>query len=131
MKDKIGNLFLELHKDRIKLAEAMMWDNIIDGNDGQPWGIDPKAPPFDGSIQYMPHGHLPDPETDANDCNALIKHLNGLGHKVMVELFPKCTLGKPPSVQVRLTLAGRGGSEYWSGENWMHGVCELALKVIE
>ena len=67
---------------------------------------------------------LPDPENGANDCHALIKYLNGLGYE------PKCEWRKSRNgafVEIR-----RG--EYydaWQGKNWMHGVCELALKVIE
>ncbi len=68
------------------------------------------------------------PFTDANDCNALIKHLGAKWsvqvnfsserHPAYVELYgPRDMTNRP--------------SHRWHGDNWMHGVCELAFKVIE
>ena len=62
-----------------------------------------------------------DPFTDANDCETLIKHLNGLGHPVKLDF-------RLDKHVVRIIYFGQ--ALLWTGDNWMHGVCELALKVI-
>ena len=63
------------------------------------------------------------PFKDANDCNALIKHLNELGWQVQI---------RHRSDKTQTVAVSKGiGYEMYEGDNWMHGVCELALKVIE
>ena len=66
---------------------------------------------------------VPDPKNDANDCNALIKHLNELGATVKVE-----HTRSGMKDYVRVYYNHMKGIEC---DNWMHGVCELALKVID
>ena len=76
---------------------------------------------------------LPDPFTDANACNALIKHLNGLGYGIDIYLRPWMT-DHVAAVTVNGPCDHHDKSWddlRWQGDNWMHGVCELALKVIE
>ena len=108
--------------DRIKLAEAMGWQRdekwdawILQVNDKQ------------RDICRDPD-RLPDPFTDANDCNALIKHLNGLGCEVHImwpgqkrtDLKPHVKIFRYPDKTIN-----------WRGDNYMQGVCELALKVLD
>jgi len=69
---------------------------------------------------------LPDPYTDANDCHDLIKHLNGLDMEVDTS---------QTKIQDSVTLRwfddeGRRVFDLWKGDNYMQGVCELALKVL-
>lgn len=68
---------------------------------------------------------LPDPFTDANDCDALIKHLNGQGYDV------QCIHGHREPAVVRTIRTSDWDCEEWSGDDWKQGVCELALKVID
>lgn len=70
----------------------------------------------------------PDPFTNANDCNALIKHLNGLGFEVHL-MFPSVER-KDLKHEVRIYNSPKG-RQLWRGDNWMHGVCELALNVLD
>ena len=67
--------------------------------------------------------NLPDPFTDANACNALITHII---EKIdgVVEVSHKkgdCFVSMYGAHQKEIT---------WTGSDWRHGVCELALKVI-
>jgi hypothetical protein len=62
-----------VYEDRIKLALAMGWE-IIEGY-AVPYGIAPSE---------ATERELPDPFTDANDCEALIEHLNGEGWQVEI-----------------------------------------------
>jgi len=64
------------------------------------------------------------PYEDANDCNALIKHLNGLGISVELHLDNN-------GYVVVFGYKNPDPFFNYEGDNWMHGVCELALKVIE
>lgn len=64
------------------------------------------------------------PLENANDCNALIKHLTGLGYLVTIEH------GERIHVCVRndnIVYDWRQKSDRY---DWMHGVCEIALKVL-
>ena len=91
-----------MNEARIKLAEAMGWE--------------------------FPHGptkHCPDPFTDANDCEALIKHLNGLGWNIEVVFGRR---GKYYVTFQQFPVAGKGLNR--ECDDWKQGVCELALKVM-
>ena len=105
---------------RIRLAEARGWTNCYQithqGGKRCTRGYRP-----DRKKGEQP-SEVPDPFTDANDCNALIKHLNGLGYVVKVEHY----LNGAADVGFQ----SHEKETWWSGDNWMHGVCELALKVI-
>ena len=66
-----------------------------------------------------------DPKNDATDCNTVIKHLNGLlGWHVQIIHYA------PDHAEVSIEQHPDGLPVDWEGDNWMHGVCELALKVI-
>lgn len=113
--------------DRIKLAETMGWERQAGEfdlkSDPDVWiGPDTKQGDFGN---YFDFDELPDPFTDANDCEALIRWLCSNGHSVRVD-FLEC-FDEPESSTVSLD-----GDE--SGDDcrfWKQGVCELALKVIE
>ena len=102
-------------KDRIKMALLMGWV----WREDPPLWTDPK-----GKFQFVTmRDRLPfDPENDANDCSALIIYLNRLGWIVRISIGPDAA-----DVWIE-TLANE--CHDWSGDNWMHGVCKLALKVI-
>ncbi|KKN66729.1 hypothetical protein LCGC14_0468400 [marine sediment metagenome] len=87
---------------RILLAEAMggpIWEAYI--NPGK----------------HPENVNLPDPFTDANDCEALIRWLNERGHHLEIRFYANgdsdVTIGLPKRI--------------WVGANWKQGVCELAL----
>lgn len=76
---------------------------------------------------------LSDPFTDANDCDALIKHLNGLGWDINI-WFSGNADSHRSNVSCRVRARFRDGSKDRYDipcDNWMRGVCELALKVLE
>ena len=108
--------------DRIKLAEAMGWGIGCDTCDGQEIGVPPgdTRPYGQGNLTVMP-----DPFTDANDCHALIKHLNGLGYYINIDFNHDGTVDM---------IIGKGDRyrdyELVAIEDYMQGVCELALKVL-
>ncbi len=104
---------------RIKLAEAMGWKHCQMRENLQRYCWQNPI-----SKLWVEESELPDPFTDANDCNALIKHLNGLG--IAIEL----NLDENGYVVVQGYKAPDPFFSY-EGDNWMQGVCELALKVIE
>ncbi len=115
--------------DRIKLAEAMGWYRITDPDEFvKQWKI-PATHFSDGAWVSPDHRNLTaelpfDPENDANDCNALIKHLNGLEWHVEIIHYAS------DHAEVSIEQHPDGLPVDWEGDNWMHGVCELALKVI-
>lgn len=114
---------------RIKLAEAMGYSRHEYGPDDRLAKL-PEGN-ADGGTYWLFIGDeyllkdLPDPENDANDCEALIKHLNAdydIGirfhreHGHSVEIYGVSEQGNKPI--------------HWTGDDWKQGVCELALKVI-
>ncbi len=106
--------------DRIRqLAEFMGWEEINYPNDGPMWRH--------CDCHWIRYKAPPDPFTDANDCNALIKHLNEQGAwRVNINIeshgdYVKIWRYKSPDTQ----------EIYWEGDNWMHGVAALALKVLK
>ena len=103
---------------RIKLAKAIGWKQ--EEHFGATRWIRPENKGTDGFLDLSF-----DPYTNANDCNALIKHLNGLGYDVQI-------LRNHREADVVRTIRTKDWDcEEWEGDNWMHGVCELALKVID
>ena len=66
---------------------------------------------------------LPDPENDANDCEALIVFLNEQGWEIEIDF----NIGAQGVVMWREDKS----LDCYAGNNWKQGVCELALKVIE
>ena len=116
--------------DRIKLAEAMGWIPAAHPQDRkyQCW-IDPNH-----NGRKVSDQQLPDPFTDANDCHALIKHLNG--QHISVSVTQWASYGTLPSVNVAGKCGVRfdhniGTHQEWTGDNYMQGVCELALEVLD
>lgn len=114
--------------DRIKLAEAMGW-KLIELADGTKYWQAPNEK-IEGAGQKNP----PDPFTDANDCEALIRHLNG--QKYDVEIWHS---GNGPehggrcNVSCRVKVSPTVGPYMREGlacDDWKQGVCELALKVL-
>ena len=101
----------------IKLAEFVGWKLLDISNSSYPM------------LQWQrPDGQLVatfDPFTDATDCSTVIKHLNGLGWHVEITHYA------PDHAEVSIEQHPDGLPVDWEGDNWMHGVCELALKVIE
>jgi hypothetical protein len=85
-------------------------------------------------IGLIPHGGMwyfpdtksvrktPQPHTDANDCDALIRALNEAGIAVSITHY---TNG------VSNVLLGHFKAGHWNGDDYKQGVCELALKVID
>ena len=112
---------------RIKLAEEMGYRPYPDADTPCWWS--PDGLTIHTLTDEFPHlSQLPDPLNDANDCEAVIKHLNGLGHHVMIDLNTDGT------VLVSVYDAGEPfdfPNPDWTGDDYKRGVCELALKVIE
>ena len=98
--------------DRIELAE-MDESERIDDRRRLATAIEWKP----GPLTY-----LPDPFTDANDCNALIKHLRSMDYEPKIDFrvgYVVITMHDTPRILE------------WQGDNWMNGVCELALKALK
>ena len=107
--------------DRIKLAEAV--DLLPDHFQG--WGEYRDAlEKYDGEIHRILLALIPDPKNDTNDCNAVIKHLNGLGWHVQIIHYTH------DHAEVSIDQHPDGLHINWEGTDWMHGVATLALKVI-
>ena len=111
--------------DRIKLAEAMGWEL----KDAETYSFVDSSKKNYRKQWYRPDGithstiKLPDPENDANDCEALIRWLEK-SHLVWITINFGC--GQQTAIH-----AWNDDVEFkWSGDNWKQGVCELALKVI-
>ena len=96
---------------RIKLAEAIggpIWEAYINP------GKHPECV------------ELPDPYTDANDCEALIRWLER-AHLIWLTVGFGC--GQQADIDA---YYDDGDSEFhWAGDDWKQGVCKLALKVID
>ena len=107
--------------DQDKLATAMGYVKISNytGSFADQQGTEHWTHP-DGYVVF----EVPDPKNDATDCNALIKHLNELKYDVQIRH------NFDDRSWVRLE-GGSAGTFRWKGDNWMHGVCTLALKVID
>ncbi len=119
--------------DRIRLATAMGWEF----DDGIEHCVEPmwRTPPiliqrFEDKVgqqslysEFVNEDELPDPFTDANDCEAVIEYLNKMNIFVNVvhgAFFDSVTLVEDAEI-ISTT----------EGSDWKQGVCELALKVID
>jgi len=111
---------------RIKLAEARGWKWNHASNDEKMgrWS-------FKGMTHDWSHveEHLPDPFTDANDCEALIQWLNDQAWFLQLE---QRSTGAKLMIQIYRTFLTSWKHDPWWGpsENWKQGVCELALKFV-
>ncbi len=104
-------------QDRIRLAEAMGWENPHKWRWQKPDADDYRNEP-------------PDPFTDANDCEALIQWLNEQGYGLTIEPWAN---GHSVAIYSN-TQTMNEDTEFvasWAGDDWKQGVCELALKVID
>lgn len=117
--------------DRIKLAEALGWHSIRDHGDRDIVGLSAGYQAEDttrrdpSDYYWKSAQRLPDPFTDANDCEALIKHLNSKLWTVSV------FFGLAGNFEVSVVSGNRG--EYCHEiqcDDWKQGVCELALKFL-
>ena len=107
--------------DRIRLAEAM--GCMPDPPKGfERWDHFAEMSKENELMQDYLKSVLPDPKHDANDCEALIRWLNGKGWIVRISIGPDAA-----DVWIE-TLANE--CHDWSGYDWKQGVCELTLKVI-
>ena len=106
---------------RTKLVEAMGWTNhVVDSV--HTW-MPPKYSEYHKTFARS-EIYLPDPFTDERHCHALIKHLNKMGYDIVIGI----------NASGRHDVDLHEGLKWLShkqGDNWMHGVCELALKVIK
>ena len=115
-----------MNEARIKLAETMGWRKgpKPSGNSVQGW----YAPEGVNKAFTGEYG-LPDPENDANDCEALIRHLIDTGWRVEID-FPSLDL-----TETAVRIYSEGLQDAWYGyapdQNWKRGVCELALKLTQ
>jgi len=107
---------------RILLAEWQGWKNIYGKTRRRATWLPPgKSEDEDFWCQKF----VPNPHLDANDCNTLITFLKSNGWTTNVnhscEDAVKVWRFKNPDTK-----------EYiWQGDNWLHGVCELAVKIRE
>jgi len=105
-------------KDRIFLAEAMGWTTF---SEGELW-LSPDPNNF--SLRDSP----PDPFTDANDCEALIRKLNEQGYEVDVLHWHE----GDATVMLKRSIEAHG--KHYRDEitiaDWKQGVYELALKAL-
>jgi len=109
---------------RIKLAEAMGWHDFYEDK-YHPCGYEDGQPVAWHTITGSPTGQiLPDPLTDANDCEALIKHLVKQGW----EYIRQNGADDPPTyVALR---KDRRNLDWW-GDDYKQGVYKLALQVLK
>jgi len=103
--------------DRIKLAEAMCPD--------KKWCVGYPLGFIDSDNEK--HHLAPDPFTDANDCEALIRFLNEQSFTVDMSIG----IENADWVEIWPLADGKPGTQYWDGDDWKQGVCELALKVLD
>lgn len=113
-----------MNEARIKLAEAMGW--VREQSIGRPPGNCWCPPNLQYRIWYN-EPDLPDPYTDANDCEAVIKFLNNRN--------PGCAISIEHYADGHATIDvwtdNQLASDTWFGDDWKQGVCELALKVLD
>lgn len=111
-------------QERIRLAERMGWLNIKGWTESPMSGKHPYDRWYrrgeDKQYDYLPFN----PFTDANDCEALIRHLNEAGYFLYVGWKSDAALAQ------LLRSDGEFVGEY-AGNDWKQGVCELALKVLD
>ena len=110
---------MSTEQDRIRLAEAMGWKEFWPGDEATAWYNS------DGDVRDNP----PNPFTDANDCDALISHMNLLGWTIEV-----CR--RPDRVGQDLVIFWYPGGAEFSRitvpvGDWKEGVCKLARAALE
>ena len=120
--------------DRIKLAEVMGWNNITDQHldtDSNLYVLGGFPP---DTRAYGVRSSLPDPFTDANDCEALIRWLNEQGWYFHIEQWDTIKREKKNTlIELYRTRLTSWKNDTWWGDftDWKQGVCELALKVLD
>jgi hypothetical protein len=72
---------------------------------------------------------LPNPYTSADDCDAVIRKLTDRDWQVDVCNGRSC--GRPFACVRLWSTVNDDWPEIWQGDDYKHGVCELALKVID
>lgn len=106
--------------DQITLAKAMGWSEITISKTNKAW-----THPDVHRIVHV--SDLPDPFTDANDCEAVIRFM-AEKHDVIFTIWYPCA-------DQTSACCSRDGyatdTFHWHGEDWKQGVCELALKVLD
>ena len=109
------------NQDRIKIAEAME----LLPDDFQGWGEYKDAiEKYDGEVLKILLALIPDPFTDANDCEAVISWLNENGYAI--------ARGQYVNGRGHVHLFGDRLKLRWKGKNEDNGsgVCKLALRLI-
>ncbi len=117
---------------RIKLAKAMGWAEAAhpQNKNYRRW-IDPT-----NNGRKVSDQQLPDPFTDANDCEAVMDRFRQKGYGWTIESWPD---GDSVSLyrMIAKDVAVGDFIDHWEGgvsstgrDNWKRGVCELTLKVI-
>jgi len=115
-----------MNEARIKLAEAMGWrHSTYDSPSFVNADVMVQKPCWYSPDHGVPQIKIPDPFTDANDCEALIKHLESKGIEVTVEF------DITEDYVVIRRIPADPNLLIWKGDDWKQGVCELALKVLE
>ena len=123
---------------RIKLAEAMGWRRVEEGTNA--WWPSPKVVeqikqqyPDAIAIDYVGLDSLPDPFTDANDCEALIQHLNSLGWQV--EIHWQHTSDENLAAGSWIHIWQHGTEIHHRADidvdRWKIMVCNIALAILE
>ena len=110
------------NQDRIRLAEAMGWMRCPDQNGAviDLWMHRERWPE-----RWFNLDELPDPFTDANDCDAVIAKLNE-----RFDIGIRFHREHGHSIEI-YGVGGQGNKPlHWSGDDYKTGVCELALKVL-
>jgi hypothetical protein len=119
-------------QDRVRLAEAMGWTKIDEALYGKPpegWRAPYPRWPDSETTMRKPVGNvwkwkIPDPFTDANDCEALIRRLNDRGYKITIEFLVS-------HVEIEITYPDSVYCERGDGQNWKLLLCNLALQAID
>ena len=116
----IEGVEMTLHdQDRIKQAEAM---NLLPDH-FHGWGEYKDAlEKYDGEVLRILLALIPDPENDANDCEALIQWLTEQQYCLTVDFWMGIVQLHTWNEQLVITSEGK---------DWKQGVCELALKVLD
>lgn len=111
---------------RIRLAEAMYETEenslVIGASRELMWLTDENGKAMTETIRA-----IPDPFTDANDCEALIRFMAEKHGTIF-------TIWYPCADQTSVCCSRDGyitDRLQWHGEDWKQGVCELALRVLD
>ncbi len=116
---------------RIKLAELIEWRRI---NDEDPYWWPPKEVVPKGALvyDYVGFDQLPNPFTNANDCETIIEFLNSKGWQVEVHWQFTDDESLAPGAYVHIWNRFSEVHERTDIDidRWKQAVCELALKVL-